>query len=344
MVKNKNIPCEDYKISKDLQSFYDQEFEDFLNNFEKDVKFSFSILSSDQEKYKKKVNYKYLINQQKELLSYYNNFNKNQIKIKNNLIKDYLLALQLDKLINQPKNLDKKSIKNKKKKATNNNSAKILFNQQFSTRISPIMKKYIQKISNGNYILGIMETGGGGDCLFSSISEGIKQAFINPLINENQCFTVQELRRIVRNTIMNWNSETYKDNLEVFKALEETGEWDDLWSPAEIKNKIELADQFLQTGNNHWGTDFDIDIISDKLNIGILILRSESNLAELYSLVSDYSKKKKKYYMLIYNINMYHYKLAGLKNNYEPFTSVYNTKDLPNFLKEEYYSKCKYKI
>ncbi len=341
MVKNKKKLNKDLEFSKTLQNFYDQEYEDFLNNFENDVKLSFSILSTEIEK-SKKNNYKYLINKQRELLNYYNNLEEYELKKKNNLKQDYLLALQLDRLINQSNYLSKKTIKNKNRLKTNISNKKIL-NCQYSTKINPKMKNYIDDISDGKYILGIMETGGGGDCLFSTISEGIKQAFINPHINQNQCFSVQELRKIVKDSIINWDSETFKNNLEIFKVLEDTGDWDDLWSPAEINNKIQLADQFFRKGNNHWGTDFDIDVISDRLNIGILIFRSEPNLAELYSLVHN-SSKKKKYYMLIYNINMLHYKLAGLKKEGEPFISVFNIRDLPQFLKDEYYSKCKHKI
>ena len=126
--------------------------------------------------------------------------------------------------------------------------------------------------------------------------------------------------------------------------MEDSGDWDDLWLPSKIKNQKDLANQFSIMGNNHWGTDFDLDIISDKLNIGFIILKSEYNgLSEIYSTFKgENNKKKRKYYILIYNINEYHYKLALLKerqNNY--FKSVFTIDEIPHFIKKEYYLKCK---
>lgn len=350
--KRKDKKNFDLVFSKKLQNFYDQEYEDYLNNFNKSRHIALEIAAKDYDNIpdnqrKKEVKIK---EDQNNLLNKYNKSELYQKKINKKLRDDYKYAIELDKLIN----VDVHNViisKNKKtsKNNTNNNKNQTikktnLYN--FIPRVNKNMINFIQKISDKEYTFGVHDAGAGGDCLFYSISAGITQALFSPSIYQNRTYSVQELRNIVADEILNWDLDKFKTNLEVFKALEETDDWDDEWSPEEICSRKHLAKQFRQMGNNHWGTDFDIDIISDKLNIGIIVFRSGFNLAELYCFVKDEQKKKrKKYFILIYNIDDYHYKLAGLKHKEGSyFQSVFNLEEIPHFLKNEYENKCKTKL
>lgn len=209
------------------------------------------------------------------------------------------------KKMRNPKHKTVKSIKNKTKISCNRNripSFISIFNTQLCS--------YIQNKSNHNYQIGIHDAGGGGDCLFHAISAGITQAV--SLGVETQSYKMRELRNLVGNYIQSLEKKKFDELLDTYKVMEKySGDWNDRWSPSSISNQQQLADEFRKTGNNHWGSEIDLKSLSEKLKIGFIIF---SNIIEnIYCFGQEFSFRKPKYYILIYNISNTHYTLAGLK-------------------------------
>ena len=230
----------------------------------------------------------------------------------------------------------KKKTKNKKKKQKN--TKKNILRKQFNDIFFSSMKKYIKDISGNKYDFAVHEAGGGGDCLFHSIAAGIEIANSIPKIKENRKLNAKDLRKIVSDNILEWDDSRFREYIEIARISKLYGEWNDKWDPNFVNNKQTLSKIFGLMGNIHWGTDFDISILSDKLEIGIIVFQANINSARIYCIPSK--NKKKKYYMFIYN-NGGHYQLGGIKKtNSTQYQSVLLLKDMPQFLKVEYKKLC----
>ena len=87
----------------------------------------------------------------------------------------------------------------------------------------------------------------------------------------------------------------------------------------------------MTVGNNHWGVDYDMINISTILNIGIIVIQENG----VYCISID-KKKKFEYYMYIYNIDNYHYKLAFVDDK-----CFSKCTELPEWFVEIFNKKCK---
>ena len=227
----------------------------------------------------------------------------------------------------------KKNKRTKKKQILRKNYNHIFFNS---------MKEYIKNISNNQYEFAVHEAGGGGDCLFHSIAAGLEIANSIPKIKENRKLTAKDLRKIVSDSILEWDEKKFKEYIEIARISKLYGEWSDRWDPNYVTNKQILSKVFSIMGNIHWGTDFDISILSDKLEVGIIVFQANIRDARIYCIPSE--NKKKKYYIFIYN-NGGHYQLAGIKKiKSTKYQSVLLPKDIPMFLKTEYKKLCNSEI
>ena len=236
------------------------------------------------------------------------------------------------------KKTNKKKHRNRKKTKKNKN----IIRKQYSNIFFNSMKNYIQNISQNQYEFAVHEAGGGGDCLFHSIAAGIDIANSIPKIKENRKLNAKDLRKIVGDSILEWDEKKFKEYIEIARISKLYGEWSDRWDPNYVTNKKILSKIFSIMGNIHWGTDFDISILSDKLEIGIIVFQANINDARIYCIPSE--NKKKKYYMFIYN-NGGHYQLAGIKKiKSTQYQSVLLPKDIPIFLKTEYKKLCNSQI
>lgn len=232
------------------------------------------------------------------------------------------------------KNLTKKNIR-KNRKITQKNSIQnyvllgilvssiVLYSSNLFT---DDVNSRLKTLSNGEYTFMSVETGGGGDCLFSSIAAGLNETDIQ-IPGGN---IAQEVRNIVANEILNWTDDEYKEKLDnIFIPMKDSKEWYDHWDPRKIKNKQELANQFKTMGNNHWGTDFDIGIISRSLNIGFIILQNNNNKIFYQGITNP---KNPQYYILLYYLGN-HYQLGCLlKKGEKKYMSAFTPKELPCFL------------
>ena len=209
--------------------------------------------------------------------------------------------------------------------------------QVFRNNFNPQLEQYIKNKSNFNFSIGIHDAGGGGDCLFHSISAGIQQAFSLGL--EKKLYSMPELRRQVGDYVLSLKRDKFNELISNYKVIEEYSDWYDNWSPSSIKNPQQLANELSKTGNNHWGTEFDLKALSEKLKIGFIIFSSLNG--QIYCFGQELSFKKPNYYMFIYNISNTHYTLSGLKSkNQSSYISVYRPPEIPKFLRNEYQRLC----
>ena len=232
----------------------------------------------------------------------------------------------------------KKKKKRQQRKSQKASIKKMEFNPT-QPNLMPITKKYISEISNGQYTCATYEAGGGGDCLYWTVSSGLEMARGVSKVNEYRKFTMQDIRNIVGDEIAKWSDEKFKEFIEICKVSQKYGEWCDKWNPAYVPNQNILSKIYKIKGNIHWGTDLDISILSKKLNVGIIVIQ----FGRMYCIPVDEKteKKKKKYYMLIYN-NGGHYQLMGVKNKkMNKYHAIFLHKDIPKFLKDEYLKVCK---
>lgn len=208
----------------------------------------------------------------------------------------------------------------------------------FRENFNGYLEQYINDKSNELFKIGIHDAGGGGDCLFHSISSGVKQAVYKGLETKN--YTIEDLRNLVADYILSLDEQKFKELLNVYMVIENYLDWKEGWSPSSIKDKEQLSNEFRKTGNNHWGNEIDLKSLSEKLKIGFILF---SNIEEqIYCFGQEFSFEKPRYYILLYNISNIHYTLAGLKKrNTESYDSIYEPNEIPTFLKNEYEFLCK---
>ena len=244
----------------------------------------------------------------------------------NKIIRSQKIPKQL-KILNETNFSNKKDLISNK---TNVNS----IGQKFIELNDDNLNIYIKEKSNYLYTFGIHEAGGGGDCLFLSLAAGIKQAYDKKI--ENRLFTASELRGVVGQHIQKKSADDYELLLLNLTSHEEANDWSDAWLPSQNRSKQQLIKQMTQSGNNHWGTNYDVGFISQELNICIIIFNSQN---KIYCTTYE-NETRFRYYILIYNIDQIHYQLAGLKHKSGEYESVFTRETMPYFLKQAYLEIC----
>ena len=192
---------------------------------------------------------------------------------------------------------------NKKRKIKKKTSKKeSIVRKDFTNIFFDSMKNYIKQISNEKYQFATHESGGGGDCLFHSIAAGIEIANSITKMKENRNFSAKELRKIVGDSILEWDQHKFNEYIEIARISKMYGEWFEKWDPNMVHNKQVLSKIFSLMGNIHWGTDQDISILSEKLNIGIIVFQGNINYARIYCIPTENNKKKNIIFLYIITV------------------------------------------
>ena len=258
--------------------------------------------------------------------------------------------------------------------------------------------------------LTALEAGGGGDCLFLSIAEGLQQlAQIQPNFKQNGCcmmldfeadtptFDVaKELRRMVGERVSEKPPEEFLDLMLTWAMTEKAtpDQWFDGWSPSQVMHECGfgflldfenvravghtpgddpdslvfvgrsgsddvpvsrdngrtlLADlrricrsNLAIMGNHHWGTVTDIVMLSESLNLGLMVM---SNVAQqrnaqesrwMFGL--NLERADFPYWMMLYNIDRMHFQLLTCSDVTASTgqTSVFAAGDVPLALKNHW--------
>lgn len=102
--------------------------------------------------------------------------------------------------------------------------------------------------------------------------------------------------------------------------------------------KKNLAREFEQMGNHHWGEMIDIEVLSEALNVGMIIIVSNGTIICPYTKMND-----KSYYMILYNQKGVHYQLGallGAPQKEGEILTVFTSETMPDAIKT-WYSKQK---
>lgn len=117
---------------------------------------------------------------------------------------------------------------------------------------------------------GLLDCGGEGDCLFLCIIEGMKE-------HGEPGIDVENLRNLVAYEI---DENNFDIILETYKLEKESGEFDGLWDPFQIKNIEDLREQIRIPGDNFWGDHILLQLLEKALNINLIILTTEDLMYE----------------------------------------------------------------
>ncbi|XP_026191367.1 uncharacterized protein LOC34621415 [Cyclospora cayetanensis] len=140
----------------------------------------------------------------------------------------------------------------------------------------------------------------------------------------------------------------FLDRLAVMSALEDSGDWDDGWSPSVIfdgsepyissagvifdvsstMGKVRAVHHELgRPGNNHWGTAADICALENELDVGILVL--DGARGTFY--VTGSENKRRQAYVLLYFKGACHFQLVGVQTP-EGIKTLLYPEELPKAL------------
>ena len=124
--------------------------------------------------------------------------------------------------------------------------------------------------SHNKWDIRVFECGGGGDCLFHAIREGLhvlresyteKYEFLFREYKEH-ITTAKGLRRLAANTLVAQGHEDFLNKVIDFKNDERTAEWHDSWSPrlALLTSNLAILEDESVTRVN--AIQYDCDMIS----------------------------------------------------------------------------------
>jgi hypothetical protein len=162
----------------------------------------------------------------------------------------------------------------------------------------------------------LLDCGANGDCLFHCLSEAINLDNIYRGDISN-LYDVQTLRTKASKEFTRENFELILQN---YKIEKEVGEFQGDWDPESINSIEELQNELCKTGNNFWGDHIIIQLLSQALNVNIIVLNGDEDFEKLtYNTVETQGSKG---YIIIYFENNCHYKLVG-KFNGKKIVSVF---------------------
>jgi len=202
-------------------------------------------------------------------------------------------------------------------------------------------KKRLGYKKNCNY--GLMDCGGGGDCLFHCIAQSLNK----PCEPEAKLYDYQDIRDIAAEQI---NQDNFDIILMNYIALKESGDFEGYWDPNEIESIEELQEVIIESGDSFWGDHIIIQLLQEALDINIIILNCDNDY--FWSEYSGASLKARfNVHPLAHNINKHprsillsyldglHFLLVGYFNKGKIIT-IFETEKLPKKFMDVYNEDC----
>jgi hypothetical protein len=228
-----------------------------------------------------------------------------------------------------------KKSSNKDIKITNNNWHKYLdeygWEKLHLNWIKRLNKSTRVKESKGdkrkNSSFGVIDCGGSGDCLFSSIIESL-----NSDREVYDKYDVKMLRMLLADSI---TEDKFKPMIEHYRILHDIGEFMDEWDPYKVTNVDEFKEELKKEGTNFLGDYIILQLFQELFSINIIILNSTQyqlgptvhpGLFKLYNTGIRYSKDNKTI-ILSYEDDE-HFRLIGHLQNSNMVT-LFNDMNLP---------------
>ena len=173
----------------------------------------------------------------------------------------------------------------------------------------------LSKHKKKNSLFGVLDCGGGGDCLFNCISYAI---------HEDKNIHADVLRMNLANHI---TEEKYNNIIEIYKILNNTDDFDEIWDPNETSFK-DFKELLIEGGDNYWGDSLILDFLKEYLNINIVVLYDNDITNEYYHYpMFDIYHKNKNTIILLYK-NEIHFQLIGHFSE-NRMNTVFNRENIP---------------
>jgi hypothetical protein len=155
-----------------------------------------------------------------------------------------------------------------------------------------------------------------GNCQFRSIETA--------LTNAGHKTDHEKLRRSICKYINNIDNNEFFNIIQSYRLEKQHGEFEGNWDPFVIKNKRDFIKQLKQPGFNFQGDNITLSLISQSLNIDIIILDDNLNITDL----SNPEKLNQKLIILYFDKKNKHYKTIGIKLK-KKVHSIFKRSDLP---------------
>lgn len=155
-----------------------------------------------------------------------------------------------------------------------------------------------------------------GNCQFRSIETA--------LTNAGHKTNHEKLRRSICKYINNIDNNEFFNIIQSYRLEKQHGEFEGNWDPFVIKNKRDFIKQLKQPGFNFQGDNITLSLISQSLNIDIVILDDNLNITDL----SNPEKVNQKLIILYFDKKNKHYKTIGIKLK-KKVHSIFKRSDLP---------------
>ena len=193
-----------------------------------------------------------------------------------------------------------------------------------------ISKQWVNKLDLKNNYFAVLDCGGNGDCLFHCISEALNE----PYDLSSELFDTQHLRDIAAEQI---NEDNFTLILENYKIEKENNEFQGYWDPFIIKTKEQLKKEIQTCGNNFWGDHILLQLIQKKLNINIILFKTN-----IYDILSEENEENieiqfldenKDITIMLYYISEMHYQLIGYFDG-NLIQTKFNKQQIPDEIKK----------
>mgnify|MGYP005627923153 FL=1 len=160
------------------------------------------------------------------------------------------------------------------------------------------LNSYLEK-QNNNSLYGCLDCGGGGDCLFHSISYAMNQT--------TDKYDSNILREKISESL---TEEMYDEIIEVYKVIHSADDFEENWNPETMTFDI-FKSTLLDGGDNFWGDFLILNVIKEYLEINIIILNSNEYSDEYYHYPLFYEYDDSLNTIIILYENEIHFKLVG---------------------------------
>jgi hypothetical protein len=178
----------------------------------------------------------------------------------------------------------------------------------------PIDPKWSKKLLSECFV--IKNCLSDGNCQFRSIETA--------LTNAGHKTDHEKLRRSICKYINNIDNNEFFNIIQNYRLEKQHGEFEGNWDPFTIKNKRDFIKQLKQPGFNFQGDNITLSLISQSLNIDIIILNDDLHITDL----SNPEKLNQKLIILYFDKQNKHYKTIGIKLK-KKVNTIFKRSDLP---------------
>ncbi len=178
----------------------------------------------------------------------------------------------------------------------------------------PIDPKWSKKLLSEYFV--IKNCLSDGNCQFRSIETA--------LTNAGHKTDHEKLRRSICKYINNIDNNEFFNIIQNYRLEKQHGEFEGNWDPFTIKNKRDFIKQLKQPGFNFQGDNITLSLISQSLNIDIVILQDNFHITDL----SNPEKLNQKLIILYFDKENKHYKTVGVKIKKKVHT-IFKRSNLP---------------